>query len=146
MRFFILLISVASLSGCHRQPASSTPPTLRPIAKIAAKVYAVPELGFSAIDSVEVPQEHMAAFATLITPTESCVQAIDPSMHYHVADVFIQHRDGSSTTLVVRWTGHGPAAVSLDDCNYFYGGSDAFPDGATRIVRLLNEYHYRSQQ
>jgi hypothetical protein len=142
MRFSMLVISAVLLTGCYRQPPT---PTLRPIAKITARVYAVPDLGFSAIDFVEVPQEHLPAFANLITPIEPCIQTIDPSMHYHVADVFIEHQDGSTTTLVVRWTGHNPAALSLDDRNYYYGGSDAFPDGATRIIRLLNEYHHRSQ-
>jgi hypothetical protein len=143
MRFLILLIPVIGLCGCSRQPV---PPALRPIAGISARVYAVPELGFSAIDSVEVPPDNLRAFAVLITPTAPCVQEIDPKMHYHVADVLVRHPDGSTTTLLVRWTGHGPAAVSIDGRQYYYGGSDPFPDGATRIVRLLNEYHYNSHK
>jgi hypothetical protein len=145
MRFSILLIAVVCLNGCWRQPAPPTP-KLRPIAKISARVHAVPEWRTSAIDRVEVPEEQMAAFAILITPTEPCVQNIDSKIHYHVADVFLQHKDGSTTTLIVRWTGHNPAAISLDGRNYYYGGSDDFPDGATRILRLLHEYHYQSRK
>jgi hypothetical protein len=103
MRFSMVVIAGVLLSGCYRQSAT---PTLRPIAKISARVYAVPELNISAIDFVEIPQEHISAFAMLITPTEPCVQEIDRSMHYHVVDVFIQRPDGSTTILVVRWTGH----------------------------------------
>ncbi len=139
-RLLLLLVSVAGVSGCSRQPPT---PKLPPIAKISAKVHAVPELGFSAIDHVEVPQEHISEFATLITPTTPCVQTIDRTMRYHVADVVVQHEDGSTTKLVVRWTGHNPAAISLDDSHYFYGGSDDFPDGATRIIRLLNQYQHQ---
>ena len=140
MRLSILLISFVCLSGCNRQPAT---PILRPISKISARVYAVPELGLSAINSVDVPEAQVSIFARLITPTEPCVQAIRREMHFHVADVFVQHKDGSTTTLLVRWTGHNPAAISLDDRDYFYGGSDLFPDGATRILRLLHKYHKR---
>lgn len=131
------------LSGCGRQPAT---PILRPIAKMSARVYSVPELGFSAINSVEVPQAQLPVFAELITPIEPSLQTINHKMHYRVADVFVQHTDGTSTTLIVRWTGHNPAAISLDDRSYYYGGIDEFPDGATRIVRLLNEYHYQSRR
>ena len=49
-------------------------------------------------------------------------------MHEHVADVTAHHPDGSTTTLIVRWTGHNPAAVSIDDRNFYYGGSDEFPE------------------
>jgi hypothetical protein len=106
----------------------------------------VPALGISAIDDIEVPQVDMAAFAILITPTRRFPHAIDDRIYYHVADVFIQHQDGTTTTLIVRHTGHNPAAISLDDCNYYYAGSDAFPDGAIRIVQLLNDYQHRSRK
>jgi hypothetical protein len=143
MRVLLLLIPILCLGGCSREPAI---PKLRPIAKISARVYAVPDLSFSAIDSVEVPEAQLSPFARLITPTKPCVQEIKREMHYHVADVFVQHTDGTTTTLHVRWTGHNPAAISLDDRHYYYGGTDDFPDGATRIVRLLNEYHYQSRE
>jgi hypothetical protein len=144
MRLLMLLIPVVCLGGCSRQPGP--PPKLPPITGISARIHAVPETSFEAIDSVEVPQEVVPAFAVLITPTEPCVQTIDPKMHYHVADVVVRHPDGSTTSLIVRWTGHNPAAVSLDGREYYYGGSDDFPDGATRIVRLLYQYHHQSRK
>ena len=144
MRLPMLLIPLVCLGGCSRQP--EPPPKLRPIAGISARIHAVPEWSNPPIDSVEVPQEEVPAFAVLITPTEPCVQTIDPKMHYHVADVVVRHPDGSTTSLIVRWTGHNPAAVSLDGREYYYGGSDNFPDGATRIVRLLYQYHQRARK
>ena len=144
MRFSVLLISAVCLSGCCQKKPGT--PSLRPVVKISARVHAVPDLLIGAIDCVEVPEGEMSAFAKLITPTEPCGQAIDSTMHHHVADVFLQHKDGSTTTLIVRWTGHNPAAISLDDHSYYYGGSDDFPDGATRIVRLLHKYHHRSRK
>jgi hypothetical protein len=143
MRLSTPLLMLTCLCGCSRQSAT---PALPPIVKISASVRAVPELGISAIESVEVPQESVPAFAKLITPVEPSKQTIRPDMHYHVADITAQHPDGSTTTLIVRWTGHNPAALSLDDRTFFYGGSDEFPDGATRLVRLLNEYHYRPRK
>jgi hypothetical protein len=144
MRLPMLLIPVVCLGGCSGQPAP--PPKLPPISGISGRILAVPEFSFEAIDSVEVPQEQVPAFAVLITPTEPCRQTIYPTEHYHVADVVLRHPDGSTTSLIVRWTGHNPAAVSLDGKNYYYGGSDDFPDGATRIVRLLYQYHHRSRK
>jgi len=67
-------------------------------------------------------------------------------MHYLVADVFLEHEDGSKSTVTVRWTGHNPAAVSLDGRKYYYGGTDAFPDGASKVIRLLREYDYAAQK
>ena len=137
----MLMFSIAGVSGCkHDAPI----PTLRPIAKISAQVRDVPEFGLTPIDRVEVPDEHLSSFAKLITPTKPCLQNINSSTNYRVADVTIHHTDGTETTLIVRWTGANPAAISLDDRNFYYGGRDAFPDGATRIVRLLAEYKYES--
>jgi hypothetical protein len=143
MRLPVLLISVVCLVGCSGQPAP--PPKLRPISGISGRILTVPEFSFEARDSVEVPQEEVPAFAVLITPAKRCVQTIYPEEHHHVADVVVRHPDGSTTSLIVRWTGHNPAAVSLDGENYYYGGSDDFPDGATRIVRLLYQYHHQSR-
>ncbi|UUO09079.1 hypothetical protein M4951_12365 [Blastopirellula sp. J2-11] len=141
MRLPVLLILLAVWAGCH---SHASIPSLRPISKISAKVREVPELNFSAIDSVEVPEESIEEFAFLIRPVAPCTQTINPKFDYHVADVILQHPDGSTTTLLVRWTGHNPAGISLDDRNYYYGGTGKFPDGATRIVQLLNQYHFQS--
>lgn len=135
-----VLFVMAIMSGC----SNPSMPSLRPISSISAQVRAVPELGIVSIDQVDVPTEHIATFAHLVTPTKLCAEEIRSSANYHVADVTIRHSDGTETTLIVRWTGANPAAISLDDRTFYYGGSDAFPDGATRIVRLLNEYKYNS--
>lgn len=134
----MLMLAMVGVGGCTPAPI----PTLRPIAKISAQLRAVPDLGIMPIDYVEVPEEHLPSFAKLITPTEPCLQNIKSSTNYQIADVTAHHTDGTETTLIVRWTGAGPAAISLDDRNFYYGGSDAFPDGATRIARLLQEYKH----
>lgn len=136
----MLMLSMASVAGCG-QPSI---PALRPIAKISATVLAVPDLGVSAIDYVDVPDAELTSFAKLITPTELCRQNIKDSMNYRIAEVTVLHSDGTETVLIVRWTGANPAAISIDDRTFYYGGSDAFRDGATRIVRLLYEYNFKS--
>jgi hypothetical protein len=145
MRRLTRVVFLVCVCGCSQRAPTPTP-TLPPIVKISAKVYAVPGWFNEPIELVEVPQESVPAFAKLITPIEPCIQTIDSEMHHHVADITVQHPDGSDTTLIVRWTGHNPAAISLDGRNYYYGGSDDFPDGATRILQLLNEYHYQSHK
>lgn len=142
MRALMLLISCLYLNGGCRHARI---PVLHPISKITAVVHAVPGFSVVAINSVEVPQSQLSSFARLITPMEPCLQKIHPDEHHHVADVYVEHIDGTQTKLIVRWTGHGPAAVSLDGRYYYYGGSDEFPDGATSILRLLSEYNYKSQ-
>jgi hypothetical protein len=67
-------------------------------------------------------------------------------MHYSVAEVYLEHADGTTSTVDVRWTGHNPPAVSLDKRNYFNGGKDEFPDGAIGIVRLLNGFLSEQKQ
>jgi len=110
----------------------------------------VPDLRIPGIELVEVPASDLSTFANLITPASPCLQEqgirLKPDMHYLVADVFLEHQDGSKSNVTVRWTGHNPAAVSLDGRKYYYGGTDAFPDGATRIIRLLREYDYAAQK
>ncbi|MEW4451256.1 hypothetical protein AB1L30_01095 [Bremerella sp. JC817] len=143
MRLLILLISIVMCGGCHSQPAI---PRLPPINTIKATVNAVPELDILAISSVEVPEDQLASFARLVTPIKPCSQSIDPTIHYHVADLTVEHRDGTSTTLLVRFTGHNPAAISLDHGeSYYYGGTDEFPAEAIRIIRLLHQYDYDSR-
>lgn len=130
----MLMLSMATVSGCNHPSI----PTLRPIARISAKVLPVPDLGISNIDPIEVPDAELTSFAKLLTPIKPCVQNINTSTNYRLADVTIQHTDGTETVLIVRWTGANPAAISFDDRTFYYGGSDAFPDGAIRIVRLLH--------
>ncbi len=136
MRFFLGMFFVLS-GGCF---ASKTIPTIEPVSRISARIYSVPELGISPVNNVDVPKDQMPSFLLLITPTKLCNNQIKKEMHYHVADVYIHHTDGTITTLCVRWMGHNPAAVSLDDRVYYWGCIDGFPDGAFRIIRLLVSY------
>lgn len=137
MRPFFLGMLLVLSGGCS---ASKTIPTFGPISKISARIYSVPELGITPVNNVEVPNEQKSLFLILITPTKLCDTQIKKELNYHVADVYIHHNDGTMTTLIIRWTGHNPAAVSLDDRVYFWGGMDGFPDGAFRIIRFLFSY------
>lgn len=142
MRKLIFLISLLFLIGCYVKPIPPVP-VLRPISKISATLHDVPKLGVAGIPSIEIPSSELSNFAHFITPMSPCKQKIDKT-DYHIADIFVQHTDGTSTKLMVRWTGHNPAAISLDGETFYYGGMDEFPDGGTRIIRLLNTYHFES--
>ena len=139
VRLLVLSIFVSYQCGCHQE---ETTPVFAPIARITARLHSIPEIRISGIETVEVPENELSTFAKLITPVGPCTQQIKPRIHYLVADVVIDHIDGSMSNLIVRWTGHNPAAVSFDGIKYYYGGLDEFPDGATRIIRLLRDYDF----
>lgn len=127
------------MAGCRsgRQVAI---PVMKPIARIVATTFDVPDMNIQGFDAVEVPVDQIAVVANLVTPIELCKQQITPDIHYLVADLQIEHTDGSTTTLHVHWTGHNPAAVSLDEHTFYYGGVDEAPDGAMRLLQLLRSY------
>lgn len=137
MRLLFCLL-LFSLAGCSsgRQVAI---PVMKPIERIVAITFDVPDMDLKGF-AVEVPVDQMAIIAKLVTPTELCKQQIKRDIHYHVADLQIEHTDGSTTTLRVHWTGHNPAAVSLDERTFYYGGVDEAPDGAMRLIQLLRSY------
>lgn len=113
---------------------------MKPIERIVATTFDVPDMNIQGFDEVEVPVDQVAIIAKLVTPTELCQQQIKPDIHYHVADLRIEHTDGSTAILHVHWTGHNPAAVSLDERTFYYGGVDEAPDSAMRLLQLLRSY------
>lgn len=140
MIFVTLSMALIGCSGAKQVPM------LGSITKISATLHDVPDMSLTGIPNVNVPVDQIGLFTKLITPTSPCQQEIRPDHSYHVADVRIVHPDGSKTELIVRYTGFNPAAISLDGKKYYYGGVDAAPDGAMRIVRLLREYDFDSKQ
>ena len=131
-------------SGCQGR---TTIPQFKPVKGMSATVYAVPDLGISAIAKVEVPQDQLPLLVTLLEPREVYPFKISQIASYHVADIVVEHVDGTSANVMVRWTGDNPAAVSLDNgASFFNGGSDGFSNGALRIVHLLNKYDYQNRE
>lgn len=145
-RLLLLLLPILCQIGCYKESIPVLPPAIR----ITATLHSVPDLKIPGIQRVEVPESQLSNFANLISPRGLCLQEqeirLKPDTYYLVADVVLEHQDGSKSNVAVRWTGHNPAAVSLDGKKYYYGGTDAFPDGATRIMRLLREYDYQAQK
>ena len=145
MRIVALSLILFCFNGCTMKKPEAVP-VLLPIAGIKARLLDVPEFSLSRSALIEIPLDQLKVFARLVVPTAPCLQQIDPKLSYHVADVIIEHNDGTFSTLMVRWTGHNPAAISLDGSKYYYGELDEFPDGATRIMRLLGEYEFNSRK
>lgn len=132
-----ILIATTCMSGCRR---SDSIPRIEPIVAIKVNVHEVPDLGIPKELTIQVPTAETANFAKLVLPTSRCTELIDPKRNYHVADAFLMHPSGEATQLFIRWTGANPAAVSLDDRTYYFGGDSKFPDGAMAIIRQLAEY------
>lgn len=132
------------LAGCAIQPPT---PKLAPIIKISAKVYPVPEMFLQATEWVQISEDYLEDLSHLITPNEPCQQVINSKTGCnHVADVKAFHPDGSCTPLMVYWTGHNPAAISLDKRFYFYGGSQKAVDGASKVVELIYRSEHKAQK
>ena len=144
-RLSVILMLIVH-GGCYQRASNVTPvlPVLPPIDRITARVHELPAFRLPAIETVSVPGDQLSSFAKLITPVGPC--QIDVKMNYSIADVFVHHKDGTTSTLLIRWTGHNPAAITFDDKTYFFGGTDEFPDGATRILRLLRKYDFDSRE
>ncbi len=130
------------VAGCQNQPA---PPTFPATSRITARVHSVPDMVIETIDHVEVPQQHIPKIMQLVTPVTYIESGIEPRLNYHVADVYLHHQDSNKvTTIEVRFTGHNPAAVTVDGGNYFYAPVDG-RDGARALSILLAKYHFQAQ-
>lgn len=136
----ILLFAVVFLPcvACASRANVQVPP-LAPVSSVNGTLYDVPELGIRSSETIDVPTSEIPKILNLAWPTEPCDRDVG-SNSTPIARLEIIHANGSTTELIVGWTGHNLAAVSLEDGVFFYGGLDDFPDGATRIARLLREY------
>jgi hypothetical protein len=143
MRSLTLTFLLLYISGCaEKKSEPEAIPVLPPVSGIKAQFLDVPQFSLSSSEWIVVPDDQLDSFARLVVPAKPCLQQIDTKRSYHVVNVILEHKDGTSTTLIVRWTGHNPAAVSLDGSKYYYGGMDEFPDGATRIMRILAKHEF----
>ena len=135
MRCLLPLALFGLLCGCAEPKKSA--PVIQPAVRVSGRILSVPELGITPVESITVPEAEIPNLIRLVSPTTADFD-VNIKLHHHVADVVLEHADGSITTIHVRWTGHNPAAVSVDGSNYFLGGSDEFPDGAMDTIRFLN--------
>ncbi|GAA5509575.1 hypothetical protein [Novipirellula caenicola] len=114
-------------------------PKMKPVQRVVGTLLDVPELGIRPGTSIEVPDSEVSKILSLAWPEEHCDSELG-DRSTPIARLEIFHEDGSQTDISIRWTGSNPAAVTMDNRAYFFGGFDGFPDGATRIARLLRDY------
>jgi hypothetical protein len=134
MRSLISLAAFGILCGCS-EPKKSVP-VIKPVVRASGRILSVPELGIEPVESITVPDAEIPNLIRLVSPFTTEFD-VNMKLHHHVADVSLEHADGSMTTIHVRWTGQNPAAVSVDGSNYFQGGPE-FADGAMDTIRFLN--------
>jgi hypothetical protein len=144
MRYSNIVIACVGLifAGCPKQTAL---PTLPATIRVTAQLYSVPDMGIEGIDRVEVPQDHVPQILKIVTPVTFIKGGVVPELNYHVADVYLHHEDFNVTKIKVRFTGHNPAAVTVDGVNYFYASVDGPADGARGLARLLARFHFEAQ-
>ncbi|MEM7474335.1 MAG: hypothetical protein AAF483_05025 [Planctomycetota bacterium] len=94
-----------------------------------------------AIEEIRVPQEELRSFLPYVLPQTVC--EVGAKRFPKVAEVRLTQNDGSEVKLGVYWTGHNPAAVSVDGVVFFYAKVSEFPDGAIQVIRFLHDYNRR---
>lgn len=139
----VLAIVATVLVSCAKQPA---PPILPAPTRITAHLHSVPDIGIKGIGKVEIPQDYIEEVLKIVTPVTFFKSGIRPDLHYHVADVYLHHESSNTTTITVRYTGHNPAAVTVDGVNYFYASIDGPIDGATGLANLLAKLHFEAER
>ncbi len=109
LRLLLLFVMIFCQTGCHKESI----PVLPPIARITATLHPLPDLKIPGIDLVDVPESELSTIAILITPVSPCSEEegilLYPKIYRHIADVVVEHKDGSKSNLIVRWTGKNPA-------------------------------------
>lgn len=141
-KVFFVALFVSSISCAFHKPI----PKFDKIIKINATLFAVPELSIESIECIEIPFNKIEEFSKLITPNEHCNDTILHSFHFLVAKITLYFKNNTTADIYVRWTGHNPAALSLDDKKFYNGSIDVFPDGALGIVRVLKQYNFESKK
>jgi hypothetical protein len=76
----------------------------------------------------------------MISPKSKIDMNLPESKFPHVADIFLYYADGKRKTLIVRWTGHNPAALSFDGLVYYWADDDGKNDGGLNLLRMLKYY------
>ncbi len=136
----VVWITTLFVFGVGCDTSRKTPiPKMKPVKRVVGTLLVVPDLGIRPGTSIDVPASEIGKLLSLAWPAENCDSELG-ERSTPIARLEIFHEDGSKTDISVRWTGSNPAAVTMDNKAYFLGGYDDFPDGATRIARLLRDY------
>ncbi|UUO05178.1 hypothetical protein M4951_17545 [Blastopirellula sp. J2-11] len=145
MRFFQLFFLMVNVSaiGCGAPPSA---PTFPAIERVTAQVHSSREMSVPEIEKVEVPPEDTMEVLRMVLPVTFKKDGIRPHLNFHIADVYLHHKDSSVTKIEVRCTGHNPAAVTVDGSNYFYASIDGPADGARGLVDLLMMIDFKEKK
>ena len=111
-------------------------PQLAPPKSITVIIFPSDLFGWEQYPPTVIPAGEHDSVLRLITPDQYFGQVHDMA-HSVVAKVVVAHDDGPDTTILVRWTGKNPAAVTVDGRNYFYAESGPY-DGAMRLIQLVH--------
>lgn len=133
----VIAIAVLSVGCTQNKPL----PHLTPPVAMTAVLQPAPEWGVKSPKAIAVRREDLTAVFDLIKPTRAIHGSIDKSTHLLAAMITTTQQDGSHVTIYVRCIGKNPAAVSLDDKDYFWADDHNVPDGVIELIRILTEKH-----
>jgi hypothetical protein len=129
----LVLVSVVS-----QQPPAT--PRFPPPKAMTVILYPAPEWNRTSSPPANIPAEKLDYAWRLVTPDTYYRGGVNDWITPLMGEVILTHEDGSSTRLLVRWSGHNPALISVDGRHYFYGRADKdIHDGGVQLIRLARE-------
>lgn len=129
-----LLIIILCIDGCG--PRHSVQTFAQP-ASMRVTLLPVPDLALEKSEVIQVERESIPTVFKLLTPAKPIKGGVNKSVSPLLAKCDIHACDGSSYTVYVRWMGHNPLAVSLDDSTYYWGGTTVRIDGGIALLQVL---------
>ena len=113
-------------------------PRIRPPKTMTVIMHPFQEWDKTRYPPTEIPAAELDYAFRLVTPDRYYEGGLieRPLM----AVVVLSHESWPDTMLLVRWSGHNPALISVDGRNYFYGRNDEdIGDGGLQLLRLVHK-------
>lgn len=132
-----LAASIISMTGCVSEKKSLPIPEYPLPCKITILLEPHIQLGDGRRHRFDIEGPDIDKVYPLIKPTAPCNYDIRRTAEL-VARIKSEYSDGSLVQLFVRNTGDQPAAVSVDDVNYYWADGSPPGNGAIHLLRLLN--------
>jgi hypothetical protein len=136
------IVTLAGTFALWSALSRRTPPTpwLPPPKTITVTIYPFELWMKTGYPPTEIPASKLGYARRLVTPDKYYEGGVNDLITPLMAVVVLTHEGQPDTRLLVRYSGHNPALISVDGRNYFYGRNDEdIHDGGTDLLRLVSQ-------